>query len=125
MGQLDRSDTIDASVGARLRQRRKTLGMSQARLAEALGVTFQQIQKYEKGANRISASTLVRAARALECPVSTLLCDEGADAEHAPLATLLMTPGAEDLLKSYAQLESLDAQKALLTIASTLAEGRA
>ena len=57
-------DPIDVHVGERLLRRRKLLGQSQTHLAEALGVTFQQVQKYEKGANRISASMLVRAARA-------------------------------------------------------------
>lgn len=60
---------VDLHVGARLRQRRAFLGKSQTALAEALGLTFQQIQKYEKGQNRISASTLWRLAEALDCPV--------------------------------------------------------
>lgn len=53
-----RADPMDAHVGARLRQRRTTLGMSQATLAAMLGVTFQQLQKYERGVNRIAASRL-------------------------------------------------------------------
>jgi transcriptional regulator with XRE-family HTH domain len=63
------SNVVDAYVGARLRMRRVMLGMSQSKLGQVLGVTFQQIQKYEKGSNRISASRLRQAAHALEVPV--------------------------------------------------------
>jgi transcriptional regulator with XRE-family HTH domain len=59
---------IDKHVGARLRMRRLMVGMSQGKLGEALDVTFQQIQKYEKGANRIGASRLQQLARVLEVP---------------------------------------------------------
>jgi transcriptional regulator with XRE-family HTH domain len=57
-------DPIDVHVGDRIRARRKLLGQSQDELAKALGITFQQIQKYERGANRISASMMFRAATA-------------------------------------------------------------
>src|SRR5271166_4294179 len=59
---------IDKHVGARVRMRRLILGMSQGKLGEALNVTFQQVQKYEKGANRIGASRLQQLARVLEVP---------------------------------------------------------
>lgn len=57
---------IDSAIGGRVRQRRRELGLTQAQLALALGVTFQQVQKYESGANRISAATLFWTARALQ-----------------------------------------------------------
>lgn len=60
---------IDAHVGLRLRQRRILLGLSQERLAAALGLTFQQVQKYERGANRVSASRLYELSRVLEVPI--------------------------------------------------------
>lgn len=60
---------IDVHVGARLRLRRTLLGLSQETLATALGLTFQQIQKYERGSNRIGASRLFDLARALDVPV--------------------------------------------------------
>jgi len=63
------SNIVDAYVGARLRMRRVMLGMSQGKLGQLLGVSFQQIQKYEKGSNRISASRLRQAAQVLEVPV--------------------------------------------------------
>ncbi len=60
---------IDAHVGARLRQRRTLLGMTQTNLGDAIGVSFQQMQKYENGANRISASRLFDLSRVLDVPV--------------------------------------------------------
>ena len=67
---MARSHPVDVHVGARMRQRRTLLGMSQEKLGTAVGLTFQQIQKYERGSNRISASKLYDAARLLEAPVS-------------------------------------------------------
>jgi transcriptional regulator with XRE-family HTH domain len=68
---------IESLIGERIRFRRIQVGMSQEQLGEALGVTFQQIQKYEKGANRVSSGRLVRIAEALECNV--MLFFEGLD----------------------------------------------
>ena len=60
---------VDVHVGSRVRLRRTLLGMSQEKLGEALGLTFQQVQKYERGANRIGASRLWDLSRVLDCPV--------------------------------------------------------
>jgi transcriptional regulator with XRE-family HTH domain len=60
---------VDRHVGLRIRMRRKEIGVSQERLAEALGITFQQVQKYERGANRVSASKLWEIAASLRTPV--------------------------------------------------------
>src|ERR1700694_1517370 len=65
----DEPHPIDKHVGARVRMRRLMLGMNQTTLGEALGVTFQQIQKYEKGTNRIAASRLQRMSHVLQVPV--------------------------------------------------------
>lgn len=65
-----RPDPIDAHVGSRLRLRRTLLGMSQDKLGQALSLTFQQIQKYERGANRIGAGRLYRICQILDVPVS-------------------------------------------------------
>lgn len=72
MGQLA-FDDLDVAIGARIRARRKQLGLSQEHLGEVLGVTFQQIQKYERGANRLAASSLIRIAEILDVPPSSLL----------------------------------------------------
>ncbi len=61
---------VDVHVGGRVRLRRTLLGMSQEKLGEAIGLTFQQVQKYERGANRIGASRLWDLSRVLECPIS-------------------------------------------------------
>lgn len=61
---------VDLHVGIRIRMRRKEMGVSQERLADALGITFQQVQKYERGANRVSASKLWEIAAALKTPVA-------------------------------------------------------
>jgi transcriptional regulator with XRE-family HTH domain len=61
---------VDVHVGARVRLRRTLLGMSQEKLGEAIGLTFQQVQKYERGANRIGASRLWDLSRVLDCPMS-------------------------------------------------------
>ncbi|MEM6537935.1 MAG: helix-turn-helix transcriptional regulator [Pseudomonadota bacterium] len=68
---------IDLYVGQKLRQRRRLLGMTQQKLADAVSIRFQQIQKYESGANRISASRLWALSRALDVPVSFFF--DGAD----------------------------------------------
>jgi len=66
----DKPNPIDMHVGGRVRLRRTLLGMSQERLGEALGLTFQQVQKYERGTNRIGASRLYRLSQVLDIPVS-------------------------------------------------------
>ncbi|ATC34085.1 XRE family transcriptional regulator [Caulobacter vibrioides] len=92
---------IDVAVGRRMRDRRKTLGMSQEALAAALGITFQQIQKYESGANRISASKLYAAARTLQTPVQSFffgLPDPVAD----PDAAIEVEPAGQALIDTQA-----------------------
>lgn len=73
---------IDVHVGSRVRLRRNMLGLSQEKLGDALGLTFQQIQKYERGANRIGASRLMEIARFLEVPIAFFYDD--ADPVRAP-----------------------------------------
>lgn len=73
--QADVPHPVDVHVGARLRMRRKMLRLTQQKLATAVGVTFQQVQKYERGANRIGASRLLELARILEVPVAFFFDD--------------------------------------------------
>jgi transcriptional regulator with XRE-family HTH domain len=83
------TNEIDRHLGKRLRQRRRTLGLTQQQIAEAVGVRFQQIQKYECGANRISAARLWLLAKALEAPVGAFfdgLSDEPETAEDEQAA---------------------------------------
>jgi transcriptional regulator with XRE-family HTH domain len=78
MAKIKRSNPIDAHVGSRMRMRRMMLGMSQEKLATAFGVSFQQVQKYEKGMNRMGSSRLQHAADILAVPVSYFF-EGGAD----------------------------------------------
>src|SRR5436853_835780 len=66
----DKPNPIDVRVGSRVRLRRTLLGMSQEKLGEAIGLTFQQVQKYERGANRVGASRLYDLSKVLDVPVS-------------------------------------------------------
>jgi transcriptional regulator with XRE-family HTH domain len=67
---MAKSHTVDVHVGTRMRQRRTLLGMSQSKVGDAVGLTFQQIQKYEKGSNRCGSSRLFEFAKVLDVPVS-------------------------------------------------------
>ena len=78
-GKSDGPSPIDVHVGARVRLRRTLLGMSQERLGNALGLTFQQVQKYERGANRVGASRLFDLSRVLDVPVSFFFDDIAPD----------------------------------------------
>jgi transcriptional regulator with XRE-family HTH domain len=112
---------LDLNVGARIRLRRKALGITQSQLAEALGLTFQQVQKYERGVNRVSASVLVKIAQRLDSPVSYLLGEEGGGLAEAIVPSVLVTPGAVELLEIYAKIPDRRARAALLSVAKALA----
>jgi transcriptional regulator with XRE-family HTH domain len=124
------ADPIDVAVGGRIRARRQALRMSQMTLAEHLGVSFQQVQKYERGANRISASMLVKAACALECPGGHLLGPRAGETEapqedalQREIKSLLTTPGAEELLRAFGQLPLGEARSSVIAIVTGLASG--
>lgn len=76
---LGKPNPVDIHVGSRVRLRRTLLGLSQEKLAAAIGLTFQQVQKYERGANRIGASRLFELSRVLDVPVSFFFDDMSAD----------------------------------------------
>ncbi|WP_306252590.1 helix-turn-helix domain-containing protein [Parvularcula sp. IMCC14364] len=123
---------IDLHVGQRLRQRRCLLGLTQQRLAASVGIKFQQIQKYESGANRVSASRLWALANALETPVSYFFEDlpgvehhsAEADAPRTENGTLapqiLSNKETIDLVRAYYHL-SEEPRRRLLDLAKTLA----
>lgn len=95
---LDGPDPIDVAVGARIHLIRVTCGFTQQKLAAACGVTFQQMQKYERGHNRVSASRLVQIANALDCPVSSFF--EAETGQSAPFPS-------DDALRVACKLEKL------------------
>lgn len=115
---------LDVALGARIRRYRKARNMSQERLAEAVGVTFQQIQKYERGANRVSFSRLALIANALDTALPELIA--GLGAEHAPQAAreaegCLRTPGASELVEAYAAIRTEAVRRCLVELVQELA----
>lgn len=119
---------LDIALGSRVRLRRKELGMSQDQLARAVGITFQQVQKYEHGTNRISFSRLVEMSEALECSVGDLIGNLDKSKSSGSLSkqiAYLTEPGASDLLEAYASIESPKRRRAILNLARQLANDQA
>ncbi len=116
-----RVDAIDIAVGARVRVRRRLLNLSQSALAEALGISFQQVQKYERGANRVSASMLVKIAQRLGCSVASLV-GEDVGAVHDVLSTQLAVSGAVEILEAFEKIKSPSVRRRLLKLVASLAE---
>lgn len=118
------TNDIDLHVGKRLRRRRRLLGLTQQQLAESVGIRFQQIQKYECGANRVSASRLFELAESLDVPVQYFY--EGLsqrDAESGETTTLaadiLSQKETVDLIRAYYRLGERP-RKRLLELAKSL-----
>jgi transcriptional regulator with XRE-family HTH domain len=121
---------VDRHVGLHIRMRRKALGISQERLAEALGLTFQQVQKYERGANRVSASKLFEIARALKTNVAYFY--EGLEDEaHEPAARgfiganaqqFLLTPEGLELAATFPKLRRASLRRKVLDLVRAVAE---
>jgi transcriptional regulator with XRE-family HTH domain len=121
----------DQHVGTKLRARRTKLGMSQSTLAEALGLTFQQVQKYEKGANRISASRLQQIAQILHMPVEYFFeglphergvrrtADDAASVQY--VADYLATADGLQLTKAFMQIPSAKLRRAIVNLVEQLA----
>lgn len=116
---------IDLYVGANIRLRRKELGLSQPQLAEAVGVSFQQLQKYERGTNRVSSATLFFMSKALKVPLQFFFAglgdqaDNGALASAAGVGDLLSENGSLQLLSSYQRLAP-PMRRALVAITGAL-----
>ncbi len=116
---------IDIHVGARLRQHRTLLGMTQTNLGDALGVSFQQMQKYERGTNRISASRLYDLARVLDVPIQHFFDDmpaavaasspaqDGGRAKKLPSyePNLMATRETLELVRAYYNIEDANIRK--------------
>ena len=125
-------DPVDLYVGARIRMRRKLLGVSQERLAEQLGLTFQQVQKYERGANRVSASKLHAIGAALGAPVAYFFegfggasASGGATGEpdgSAFVHELVMTPEGMELASLFPRLKRAKVRRRILDLVRALVE---
>ena len=119
---------LDIALGSRIRLRRRELGYSQEQLAREVGITFQQVQKYEHGTNRVSFSRLVEIAQALHCGVVDIVGDldkPSGDAAFSRHLASLNEPGATDLLDAYASITQPKHRRAILNLAKQLAEGKA
>lgn len=124
---------VDVHVGSRMRMRRQLLGMSQEKLGELLGITFQQVQKYEKGANRISASRLYYGAKILGVPVQFFFEElpgvevhggmGEARQEDAVLSALMNVEGIT-LAKAFRDADSVNKRKLISTIARVISEAK-
>ena len=124
--------SIDRKLGQRVRSRRLEIGMSQERLAELLGVTFQQVQKYEKGVNRIAASRLYDIASALQQPVSRFFegLSQGraagvAEAKQDYIDDALATPEGSQLMSVFASIKSQKVRRRVVELVRALADEHA
>lgn len=125
------ANAIDRLVGERVRERRAELGMSQEVLARKLGLSFQQIQKYEKGTNRISAGRLFVIAQALATPIADFFQEVlnqthrnpgfAEEAAPSPTANFLSTREGQELATALLQIKDAKARKNLINLAKSLA----
>lgn len=124
---LKTPNPIDVHVGARLRERRMTLSISQERLGEKLGLTFQQVQKYEKGVNRIGASRLFQISQILDTPVQFFF--DGAPAPNGEarsdtpaIMNFLGTVEGLQLNSSFQKIKHAETRRKLLDLIKTLSD---
>jgi len=118
-------DHIDVAVGQRIRIQRLTAGLSQTELAEEIGVTFQQVQKYEKGVNRVGAGRLTKIAAVLGSPVSYFFgANDDAVIDRRGTASsplkLLTVPGALRLLQAYGRIKDHKLRRSVIGMLESL-----
>ena len=126
---LERSpNPVDRHVGLRIRMRRKELGISQERLADSIGLTFQQVQKYERAANRVSASKLWEMARALNTSISYFyegLTDlpeaAGSNLPREAVQEFLMTPEGIELASTFPKIPRGRVRRRVLDLVRAMA----
>jgi transcriptional regulator with XRE-family HTH domain len=124
------ANAVDRKLGQRVRSRRLEIGMSQERLAELLGVTFQQVQKYEKGVNRIAASRLYDISSALDVPVARFFENIGAGRTGSGVAEgrrefvddALATPEGAQLMSLFASIKSVKIRRRVVELVRALTE---
>ncbi|WP_421931825.1 helix-turn-helix domain-containing protein [Phenylobacterium sp.] len=116
-------DPVDVVVGTRVRLLRQARKLSQGALGDAIGVTFQQVQKYERATNRISISMLARMARALDTTIPELV-GESADDQRPfdALLHLMGEPGTLDLVRAFAEIRQGERRRAVLDLVRAIAD---
>ena len=120
-------DSIDAFVGTRIAHRRAALGLSQTALATQLGISFQQVQKYESGSNRVSASRLHQVALALTLPVMRFFPEapdiaSAVDDPSDAMRFMTASPEGRVVVNRFASIESRDIRRAVATIIEALSD---
>jgi transcriptional regulator with XRE-family HTH domain len=119
------SDPYDAQVGHRVRALRLARGLSQAELGAALGVSFQQVQKYEKGVNRISAGRLRRIGELFDVPLTSFLGEQPRKVVKPDRTfEFLGELGAIELLQAYALIRQRGVRRGLVRLAQQIARGK-
>jgi len=128
---VKRPDPVDVEVGHRIRIERLSRGLSQTALANQLGVTFQQVQKYEKGVNRVGAGRLTRIAEVLGVPVATFFSgkemldsDPTKESGNASPLQLLTVSGAFRLLRAYAEIEDGNLRRSIVDLVEQISSHR-
>lgn len=111
----------DAKIGQRLRAARLARKLSQTELATSLGVSFQQVQKYESGTNRVSGVRLIQVGTTLGVSVGHLLGEDATDPVADDIMTALASPGGHDLAASFNKLP-LDQRRLLVDVARAMAK---
>lgn len=111
---------IDIQVGARIRTFREAAGISQHHLGKDIGITFQQVQKYETGANRVSASKLYLIARRLGVSIAEII-GEVEDGERATVVESLTVARTHELLAAWNQIDTPEKRALLIDVAQTFA----
>jgi transcriptional regulator with XRE-family HTH domain len=127
MGRKNPPDPVDREVGQRVRERRVALAMSQSAVADALGLTFQQIQKYERGANRISASRLYHLAEFLGVKPEFFFAANGSQALGSAqpfdfIAKLLATAEGSQLVVAFQRIPDAKVRRRLAALVQELAD---
>lgn len=122
---------IDVHVGSRIRMRRQIVSMSQEKLGDLLGITFQQVQKYEKGSNRISASRLYYAAKILGVPVQAFFEDlpgsendtgfNESNEQNSVMSSLMNAEGIQ-LAKAFRDADNTTKRKLIATLARCIVD---
>jgi transcriptional regulator with XRE-family HTH domain len=114
---------IDQMVGARMKAARRERGLNQEEFASRLGVTFQQIQKYERGVNRVSASRLFKASQILSKPVDWFFADQASRPKvSGEVWEALATKEGLQLMTSFAKIANINLRRRIVSLAKALAE---
>ena len=124
---LAQANTVDTYVGQRIRDKRNERGMSQTEVANAIGVTFQQVQKYERGTNRVGASRLFDLSRILSVPIQYFFA--GLNNQSTPIekeddnVIHFMKPDTVELVEAYYKVENLQVRRQILSTIRSISFG--